>query len=249
MNIITRQQALEQGLHTYSTGKPCKYGHESDRYSKTGICVACTRERTVARAKAAHGGEPKPARLTQERFELRIRKHFGDRYDLSQAVYKSNGEKVLVKCIKHQHCWMTWPSNIMRGHGCPECDRDRKRVDAPLTAAEVSRRWRNSNPHWLVTNALRQRVYQAIKAQRSYKGGRTQELIGCSYEALRRHLAAQFLPGMSWENHGEWEIDHIRPCASFDLTNPVQQRECFHYSNLQPLWRRENRRKGARLVA
>ena len=45
---------------------------------------------------------------------------------------------------------------------------------------------------------------------------------------------------MSWENMGEWHLDHIRPCASFDLTDPDQQRQCFHYSNLQPLWASDN---------
>jgi hypothetical protein len=46
---------------------------------------------------------------------------------------------------------------------------------------------------------------------------------------------------MSWENHGEWHIDHIRPCASFsDLTQLEQQKQCCHYTNLQPLWAIDN---------
>jgi len=52
---------------------------------------------------------------------------------------------------------------------------------------------------------------------------------------------------MTWDNYGEWHIDHETPCAAFDLTDPVQQSNCFHYSNLQPLWAEENRRKGARV--
>jgi hypothetical protein len=66
-------------------------------------------------------------------------------------------------------------------------------------------------------------------------------------EQLRQHLEAQFTDGMSWDNYGRdgWHIDHIRPCASFDLTDPEQQRQCFHYTNLQPLWAADNIRKGA----
>ena len=56
------------------------------------------------------------------------------------------------------------------------------------------------------------------------------------------HLEALFQPGMTWDNHAidGWHIDHIRPCTSFDLTDPEQQRQCFHYTNLQPLWAFDN---------
>ena len=54
---------------------------------------------------------------------------------------------------------------------------------------------------------------------------------------------------MTWENYGEWEVDHILPCASFDLEQPEAQRQCFHYTNLQPLWKADNRSKGAEVLA
>jgi len=95
--------------------------------------------------------------------------------------------------------------------------------------------------------ALSHRVRQAIK--HGYRSASTLELIGCSIDEVRAHLEAQFQPGMTWDNwtiHG-WHIDHIRPCASFDLVDPEQQRGCFHYTNLQPLWASENCAKGDRL--
>jgi len=64
---------------------------------------------------------------------------------------------------------------------------------------------------------------------------------------LRLHLERQFKDGISWDNYGEWHIDHIRPCAKFDLSKPEEQRACFHYTNLQPLWEKENVSKGARI--
>lgn len=85
---------------------------------------------------------------------------------------------------------------------------------------------------------LRNRVYLAIRDQRGFKSGRSKELIGCNYEFLINYLKSKFTPNMNWQNYldGEIHIDHITPCANFDLTIDSEQRKCFHYSNLQPLW-------------
>ena len=64
---------------------------------------------------------------------------------------------------------------------------------------------------------------------------RTFKLVGCKLAFLKGDLEAKFTEGMTWENHGEWHIDHIKPCCSFDLTKEEEQIKCFHYSNLQPL--------------
>lgn len=60
------------------------------------------------------------------------------------------------------------------------------------------------------------------------------------------HLEAQFAEGMSWDNYGEWHVDHIKPCALFNLLLADEQEACFHYTNLQPLWGPDNCSKGAR---
>lgn len=96
--------------------------------------------------------------------------------------------------------------------------------------------------------ALRSRVACAMKAKAS-KSASTRALLGCSVEDLKRHLEIQFRPGMSWDNYGDWHVDHIRPCASFDLTDPEQQRACFNFKNLQPLWAKDNLSKGAKYDA
>jgi hypothetical protein len=89
------------------------------------------------------------------------------------------------------------------------------------------------------------RILKALK--NNYKFSCSIELLGCTIPELKQQLEKQFKIGMSWSNHGNWHIDHIKPCASFDLTKESEQRKCFHYSNLQPLWAKENSIKGKKV--
>lgn len=90
---------------------------------------------------------------------------------------------------------------------------------------------------------LRTRIWSALKT--NSKSDKTIKLLGCSIEELKKHLESKFQPGMTWDNHGlkGWHIDHIKPCASFDLSKSKEQKECFHYTNLQPLWAKDNHSK------
>lgn len=103
-----------------------------------------------------------------------------------------------------------------------------------------------TDPIWRMRKNLRRRVHHALHGH--CKSAATLELVGCSIKILKTHLERQFQVGMSWDNYGkEWHIDHIRPCASFDLSLAEQQKLCFHFSNLQPLWSIDNLRKGQKL--
>lgn len=103
---------------------------------------------------------------------------------------------------------------------------------------------RNIDIEFKITENLRRRVRSALR--NNSKSQKTLELIGCTPKDLKIHLESQFTEGMSWSNYGlnGWHIDHIKPCSSFDLTDPDQQKECFHYTNLQPLWAVDNLSKG-----
>ena len=82
--------------------------------------------------------------------------------------------------------------------------------------------------------------------QGRYKSKSTLQLLGASVDQVWNYLESQFQPGMTRQNHGLWHLDHKRPCASFDLNDPKQQAICFHYTNLQPLWAKDNLKKGAK---
>jgi hypothetical protein len=94
----------------------------------------------------------------------------------------------------------------------------------------------DNNIHFKLSSILRSRLNQALKNK--LKINTTIKLLGCSVNQLKQHLECKFKNEMNWSNHGVvWEIDHIRPCASFDLSDIEQQKQCFHYSNLQPLFK------------
>jgi len=94
-----------------------------------------------------------------------------------------------------------------------------------------------------IKDSLRSRLYSFVKGKNKKSSF---EYVGCSIDELKNHLSSQFTEGMSWENYGEWHIDHIRPCASFDLSKEDERFKCFNYSNLQPLWAKDNLKKGAK---
>lgn len=101
-----------------------------------------------------------------------------------------------------------------------------------------------TNPHFAMKVRLCARMYAWFRKSGSRKSIRTRELIGIDYEGFVAHIEALFQPGMSWENRSEWHLDHILPCASFDLTDVDQQKVCFNYKNIQPLWAMDNMKKG-----
>ena len=126
---------------------------------------------------------------------------------------------------------------------------DRKRHQRPENKKRKNARHRErikTDPQYRLACNLRRRLRHALKGKN--KSARTMKLVGCSISHLMDHMEKQFQPGMTWENHGTWHVDHMMPCASFNLIDPEQQRQCFHYTNLQPLWGLENISKGDTII-
>jgi hypothetical protein len=137
-----------------------------------------------------------------------------------------------------------------------------RRADPAYAAAQVERkrRWRAANRerHLATSRAHDRRCYAENLQRRLSKNLRARlrkamlglnrgvsavRDLGCSIPDLRAYLEAKFLPGMTWENYGEWHVDHARPLKEFDLADQSQARAACHHSNLQPLWARDNQRK------
>lgn len=140
----------------------------------------------------------------------------------------------------------------------------KRRADPAYAAAQIvrKRRWRalNKDHHLAVSRAydrkqlrenpqrrlsknLRHCLYKAVSGKTT--GASAAVLIGCGIDQFRARLESMFAPGMSWDNYGlrGWNLDHIRPLASFDLSDAKQVAEAFHYTNIRPLWAIDNQRK------
>lgn len=89
------------------------------------------------------------------------------------------------------------------------------------------------------------RLNLAIRAGGGCKDQSVLRIIGCSVPELNAHIERQFVRGMTWRNYGRvWHVDHIVPCSYFDLNRHDEQRRCFHFTNLRPLWAEQNCREG-----
>lgn len=110
------------------------------------------------------------------------------------------------------------------------------------------RRRESLDPAYLLGRRLRSRARIAFTKKGLKKKESFNQLLGGTYEQARMHVESLFTERMSWENYGEWHIDHIRPLCSFDLTKPDGQRKAFHYTNLQPLWAQDNLKKGKKTL-
>jgi predicted nucleic acid-binding Zn ribbon protein len=115
---------------------------------------------------------------------------------------------------------------------------------------ELRRNRRKTDINFKLRGQIRSRIKGAIKDQWGVQSQKTIDLLGCSVEEAKQHIEKQFKEGMTWDNWSfkGWHIDHIKPCASFDLTDPEQQKKCFHYTNLQPLWWWENLSKSDKVI-
>jgi hypothetical protein len=121
----------------------------------------------------------------------------------------------------------------------------------PEVKKKINIRMKNfyhSNPQYSTSKKLRERIRISLKVCGAVKSARTEELVGCSFSYLCKHLEGQFREGMSWDKPNSFHIDHIKPMSSFDLTDPQQQKAACHWSNLQPLYPEENLRKGAKIL-
>lgn len=140
----------------------------------------------------------------------------------------------------------TYNRKAARRHAKTWRDKNKDKIRVDFTRWFLNKR--ETDPGFKMKTILRNRIGEVLKRIKSSKHKSTIELLGCDIEKFTSHMEEQFTAGMTWDNHGRygWHVDHKKPCAAFDLTCEKQQKECFHYTNLQPLWAEDNLKKGAK---
>lgn len=114
--------------------------------------------------------------------------------------------------------------------------------------AKYAKERKVKDPQYATILRIRTRICMALKNKGVKKSLKTVELIGCSYDFLRKHIESQFREGMCWNKKHSFHIDHIIPLNSFDLADPEQLKAACHWTNLQPLYPKENMSKGSKIV-
>ena len=104
---------------------------------------------------------------------------------------------------------------------------------------------RKQDPMFTMIRRLRNRLWYALHLKGWQKNSNFDKYIGCTHKELIVYLESKFQPGMTWENKGQWHIDHIIPLSS--ATSEAQLYDLCHYSNLQPLWAKDNIKKGNKI--
>ncbi len=177
-------------------------------------------------------------RLKQEHYksnkEKILKKHREYNLKNKDALKKTASEKYVCnkdKILKSRHVYYVNNKDKVKSYQKEYRKKNKKKIN--------DRNKKNKlKINYNIEQALRIRILRAIKRSKNIKSDSTINLIGCNIDLFKSYIESKFTKGMTWENRGlyGWHLDHIKPCSSFDLSCPKQQKQCFHYTNIQPLW-------------
>lgn len=107
-----------------------------------------------------------------------------------------------------------------------------------------------NNVQYMISHKMRTKLGSYFYNCKINKWNTTSKILGCDFKFFQKYIEKKFKPNMNWQNwtfYG-WHLDHIKPISSFDLTKKTEQKKCFHYTNLQPLWWEDNLKKNNRYI-
>ena len=215
---LTPKHAKELGKNRYFNGVPCPKGHLSPRKYPGNGCHQCAIENQ---------------RLLRETPESKEKAR-----QANKARWADPEKRKKLQISKRK--WAEENVDKTRAHRRADYRRRWRQIRDKQIADQRERYWKD--PSYRLRKSLARSIQNKLRHQGETKQEKTLKLIGCTIKELKAHLEANFQDGMSWDNykHDGWHMDHIRPCASFDLTDEEQQLVCFNWRNLSPMWAAEN---------
>lgn len=235
---------------------------KNKEYRKTGKMQQWNR---AARERAKATRKPKPASPVSKSVIIArdrlIRVVFKQ---LKVDVMRRDGVAECFVCGKIKAVDAFSPKKItkIQSGECRDCIAERsrqerirtKRDPAKMAALnEYYKQYRKAAPaHIRIAHRMRGRIKDAIfKAkQGKWRGSDMERYLGCTAKYAKAYLESMFTRGMTWENYGYhgWHIDHVIPVSSFDISDERERVRAFHYTNIRPMWAKENAKKGDKIT-
>lgn len=238
-----------KNLSLFVNAKRCKFG-------KSWVCLDCShkehREYGKNNNEASKKRYKKYAELNRDKINKRRRKLRLKNVEESRAKgrkeYSNNKEKRILSQKKYRaknkdkiaaYNKKYKLENPEKVKEIKENNRERQN--------ELSRIRHKTDPKWKLQRTISNYIYQSLCGRKL--GKHWEDLVGYNVDELKEHLEKQFIKGMTWENHGDWHIDHKIPIAVFNYTKPEHEdfKKCWALDNLQPLWAKDNLIKHSRL--
>lgn len=231
--IISRKEALDKGLRHYFTGKPCKNGHLSLRLTKQCNCLECD-------AEAKRNASPEKKKALAEKALSKRNANIEAARARENAYNERNREK--------RKLYSEW-YRLENKEYFTEYNK-RYAIENKDAIRETSRKYlaklRKESARYKSISSMRKFIARMLSYTGAKKNGKTEQILGYSREDLVGYISSLFEAGMSWGNHGEWHIDHIKPISAFIDEGVYDPAVINALSNLQPLWARDNMSKGAK---
>lgn len=234
--VISRVKAKEQGLIKFYTGIPCRYGHTSERYVNEGKCVKCLADRNKIRGKKYYLENKERLKPIRKRWWEKNREKA---VEYQREYRKKNPENYKKTIDKGRDNLRVYQAEYYQVH--------KKRIlNTKYNRLKIDKIFRLRE---LVSSRITRGLKDLVNGRK--KSMKTVMYLGCTFGEYKIYLEKKFKNKMNWSNMGGktgWQIDHIRPLASFDLSKESEQLKAFNYKNTQPMWAYDNRSKGSKII-
>lgn len=251
MEVISRKEAIEKGLRTYFTGKPCKHGHVAERYVSNGVCVECMKAHSTSDEKRKYSRQYYKDNAEQilEQQKQYCLDNAEQRKQTMRKWYEENREQ-------RKKYWKKWyEENKEHKKGKEKKWREHnpeyKKQYYQENKEQINEYYRNryaTDESFKTLRICRRMLHRTLNATSSTKDTPTYEMLGYCNEQLKESIESKFLEGMSWDSYGDWHIDHIYPVARY-IKDGVEDPSIINaLDNLIPMWAEHNMEKNERTL-